>query len=34
MHFLKTDTRRSYMEYQDLWTASDIEQQGASKPLV
>jgi hypothetical protein len=28
MHFLKTDTRRSYVEYQDLWMASDIEQQG------
>jgi hypothetical protein len=33
MHFLKTDTRRSYVEYQDLWMASDIEQQGASKLL-
>jgi hypothetical protein len=34
MHFLKTDARRSYMEYQDLWMASDIEQQAASKLLV
>jgi len=34
MHFLKTDTRRSYVEYQDLWMASDIEQEGASNLLV
>jgi len=34
MHFLKTDARRSYVEYQDLWMASDIEQQGASNLLV
>ena len=34
MHFLKTDARRSYVEYQDLWMASDIEQQAASKLLV
>jgi len=34
MHFLKTDARRSYVEYQDLWMASDIEQPGASKLLI
>jgi len=34
MHFLKTDTRRSYVEYQDLWMASDIEQPGASNLLI
>ncbi|HXW91914.1 MAG TPA: hypothetical protein VEK33_15310 [Terriglobales bacterium] len=34
MHFLKTDALRSYVEYQDLWMASDIEQQGASDLLV
>jgi len=34
MHFLKTDARRSYVEYQDLWMASDIDQQGASNLLV
>ena len=34
MHFLKTDLRRSYVEYQDLWMASDIEQKGASNFLI
>ena len=34
MHFLKTDLRRSYVEYQDLWMASDIEQEGASNLLI
>jgi len=34
LHFLKTDTRRSYVEYQDLWMASDIDQPGASNLLV
>jgi len=34
MHFLKTDVRRSYVEYQDLWMASDIEQPGASDLLI
>jgi hypothetical protein len=34
MHFLKTDVRRSYVEYQDLWMASDIEQKGASNLLI
>ena len=34
LHFLKTDTRLSYVEYQDLWMASDIEQRGASNLLI
>jgi hypothetical protein len=34
MHFLKTGTRLSYIEYQDLWMASDIEQKGASNLLI
>jgi len=34
MHFLKTDARLSYVEYQDLWMASDIEQKGASNLLI
>ncbi len=34
MHFLKTDLRRSYVEYQDLWMASDIEQKGAPNLLI
>ena len=34
LHFLKTDTRRSYVEYQDLWMAPDIDQLGASNLLV
>jgi hypothetical protein len=34
MHFLKNDVRRSYVEYQDLWMASDIEQPGAANLLV
>jgi len=34
LHFLKTDTRRSYVEYQDLWMASDIDQPGASNLLI
>jgi hypothetical protein len=34
MHFLKTGLRRSYLEYQDLWMASDIEQKGAVNLLV
>ena len=34
MHFLKTDTHRSYVEYQDLWMAPDIEQLGASNLLI
>jgi hypothetical protein len=34
MHFLKTGLRRSYVEYQDLWMASDIEQKSAVNLLV
>lgn len=34
MHFLKTDVRHPYAEYQDLWMASDIEQAGASNLLI
>jgi hypothetical protein len=34
MHFLKADVRRSYVEYQDLWMASDIDQPGASNLLI
>jgi hypothetical protein len=34
MHFLKTDMRISYVEYQDLWMASDIDQKGASNLLI
>lgn len=31
---LKTDARRSYVEYQELSMASDIEQQGSSNLLI
>jgi len=34
LHFLKTDVRFSYVEYQDLWMASDIDQRGASNLLI
>ena len=34
LHFLKNNVRSSYVEYQDLWMASDIEQQGASNLLI
>lgn len=34
LYFVKTDLRSSYVEYQDLWMASDIEQQGASNLLI
>ena len=34
LHFLKTDVRFSYVEYQDLWMTSDIEQRGASNLLI
>jgi hypothetical protein len=34
LHVLKTDTLSSYVEYQDLWMASDIEQKGASNLLI
>jgi aryl carrier-like protein len=34
MHYLKTDVRHPYAEYQDLWMASDIEQAGASNLLI
>jgi hypothetical protein len=34
MHFLKNDVRRSYVEYQDLWMASDIDQPGAADLLI
>ena len=34
LHFLKTDVRLSYVEYQDLWMASDIEQRDASNLLI
>ena len=34
MHTLKTDARSSYVEYQDLWMASDIDQAGASNLLI
>jgi len=34
MHYVKTDVRHPYMEYQDLWMASDIEQPGATDLLV
>jgi len=34
LHFLKTDLRSSYVEYQDLWMASDIEQEGAANLLI
>ncbi len=34
MHFLKTDVRHPYLEYQDLWMAPDLEQVGASNLLI
>ena len=34
MHYLKTDVRHPYVEYQDLWMASDIEQKNAADLLV
>ena len=34
MHFLKTNVSRSYVEYQDLWMASDIERKGAPDILI
>jgi hypothetical protein len=30
----RNNLHRSYVEYQDLWMASDIEQKGASKLLI
>jgi len=34
MHFLKNNASRSYVEYQDLWMASDIERKGAPDILI
>jgi hypothetical protein len=34
MHFLKANVSRSYVEYQDLWMASDIAVKGASDILI
>jgi hypothetical protein len=34
LHFLKNNRHTSYVEYQDLWMASDIEQKGASNQLI
>jgi len=34
LHYLKSDLRSSYVEYQDLWTAADFEQEGAANLLI
>jgi hypothetical protein len=34
LHYLKNNLRLSYVEYQDLWMASDIEQKGGSNLLI
>ena len=34
LHYLKNDLRASYVEYQDLWMATDIEQEGAANLLI
>lgn len=34
MHSLKTDRRSTYVEYQDLYMASDIERKGAADMLI
>ena len=34
MHYVKANVRHPYVEYQDLWMASDIEQAGASNLLI
>jgi hypothetical protein len=34
MHFLKANVSRSYVEYQDLWMASDIAVKGAPDILI
>jgi len=34
MHFLKPNVRHSYVEYQDLWMASDMERKGAPDILI
>jgi len=34
MHYVKANVRHPYLEYQDFWMASDIEQAGASKLLI
>jgi len=34
LHYLKSDLRSSYVEYEDLWTAADFEQEGAANLLI
>lgn len=34
LHYLKNDLSSSYVEYQDLWMATDIEQEGATNLLI